>query len=319
MRRSAFTLIELLVVIAIIAILAAILFPVFAQARAKARQTACLSNIKQLSLATHMYVQDYDEMFYPHRWNSGPESNPFIQVINDPAPGNRITGAARTKTFWISLLQPYIKNYDLFKCPSANPTSWWGGNSQPCGAASGTAWGCGGNGYGGQNSYGHNDIWMSPAGNYATVFGGAVATVAEAAVNREAGTVLITDSTYYGAAPDVCNMTGKLVNADNGNGGPTGSSTNADCTLATSQGTQYPYYWKNIGNSNWSYSFGENGPYAGTTSNSAGVLQAENDGKTRHSNQINVQFVDGHAKAIPYDQLIGNICLWAIDGRNWCN
>src|SRR5712692_7503045 len=61
-RASAFTLIELLVVIAIIAILAAILFPVFAQARAKARQAACLSNEKQVGTAIMMYVQDYDEV-----------------------------------------------------------------------------------------------------------------------------------------------------------------------------------------------------------------------------------------------------------------
>jgi prepilin-type N-terminal cleavage/methylation domain-containing protein len=65
MRRTAkgFTLIELLVVIAIIAILAAILFPVFARAREKARQSSCLSNVKQITLGTQMYVQDYDEKF----------------------------------------------------------------------------------------------------------------------------------------------------------------------------------------------------------------------------------------------------------------
>src|SRR5580704_7489517 len=88
-RTAGFTLIELLVVIAIIAILAAILFPVFAQAREKARQTSCISNLKQIGLATLQYVQDYDET-YPDGW----------------APDG-FSGLYNGITMWRNTLKPY--------------------------------------------------------------------------------------------------------------------------------------------------------------------------------------------------------------------
>ncbi|MES2465033.1 MAG: DUF1559 domain-containing protein [Armatimonadota bacterium] len=100
-KRGAFTLIELLVVIAIIAILAAILFPVFAQARAKARQTACLSNMKQVSLAMIAYSQDYDEMMPP---------NGTPNTTNPPPNNPRISAFERTI--------PFVKNADVLHCPS---------------------------------------------------------------------------------------------------------------------------------------------------------------------------------------------------------
>jgi prepilin-type N-terminal cleavage/methylation domain-containing protein len=109
-RRRGFTLIELLVVIAIIAILAAILFPVFAQAREKARQATCLSNTKQIALGLHMYLQDYDEIL------------PF--AYNYWGPGTYTVGAITYKTTPGLVpppiyLAPYGKNYGVFTCPSA--------------------------------------------------------------------------------------------------------------------------------------------------------------------------------------------------------
>jgi prepilin-type N-terminal cleavage/methylation domain-containing protein/prepilin-type processing-associated H-X9-DG protein len=97
MKRSqaGFTLIELLVVIAIIAILAAILFPVFARAREKARQTSCMSNLKQLGLAVIMYTQDYDETYSMSIYLAGTQAYSMYHVH-----------------------MPYMKNTQIFQCPS---------------------------------------------------------------------------------------------------------------------------------------------------------------------------------------------------------
>ena len=101
MTRRGFTLIELLVVIAIIAILAAILFPVFARAREKARQTSCLSNLKQLGLGLVMYTQDYDEKFPTYYWGEGN------------------SGQANSCTWWAGAY-PYVKNIQIYACPSSS-------------------------------------------------------------------------------------------------------------------------------------------------------------------------------------------------------
>lgn len=111
MARRGFTLIELLVVIAIIAILAAILFPVFARAREKARQASCLSNCKQMGLAVMMYVADYDDR-YPSL--ALPLAAPFTY-----------NGFTHTAMLWYMAIEPYHKNVQLFNCPSADVT-WRG-------------------------------------------------------------------------------------------------------------------------------------------------------------------------------------------------
>jgi prepilin-type N-terminal cleavage/methylation domain-containing protein len=195
-NKRAFTLIELLVVIAIIAILAAILFPVFAQAREAARKAACLSNMKQIGLAAGMYSTDYDELIVPSNM-----------------------GNAGATVSWPSLLQPYTKNEGIFVCPSGEP----GPTSRDVGGVSGnftgitnttcsaTVRGDGSDlpqGLVNRLSYGRNHIpancsrWVTAGfctggsnGNksgFAT--SGSNISVAEAAVEDPAGTIHIMDS-----------------------------------------------------------------------------------------------------------------------------
>jgi len=167
-RSKGFTLIELLVVIAIIAILAAILFPVFAQAREKARQTSCLSNMKELTLANLMYVQDYDEGFC----NEG---------VAGPGDG---WGWQMT---WIFETQPYMKNYQINHCPSDSHTtpSWSGptfsypANGNFCWTASG--WGlCG---------------VINPARTWCNDY---LLAVSDASINFQSSTILLSERRTMG-------------------------------------------------------------------------------------------------------------------------
>ncbi|MEJ5251058.1 MAG: DUF1559 domain-containing protein [Armatimonadota bacterium] len=140
MKHKGFTLIELLVVIAIIAILAAILFPVFSQAREKARQTSCLSNFKQIGLSVRMYSQDYDEKFPmgtypgPRNWEVNPDINNYDgndggedcagwwQGFDPGDGGPPYAGCAYGGEFYRTLMHvqlgPYQKNKNIWYCPS---------------------------------------------------------------------------------------------------------------------------------------------------------------------------------------------------------
>lgn len=111
-KRRAFTLIELLVVIAILSILAAIIFPTFAKARASARQAGCISNLKQIGAAVAMYMTDFDDLF-PHAVDAADKFQP--EIWRDfPEYQRRIPDMPMLH----EVLQPYIKSRDAFRCPS---------------------------------------------------------------------------------------------------------------------------------------------------------------------------------------------------------
>lgn len=169
--RRGFTLIELLVVIAIIAILASILFPVFARAREAARASSCVSNLKQISIATQMYAQDYDETVVPLSYNG---------AAGTTTPDNQ--GAFR----WIWLLQPYMKNLALRKCPSdkSDPN----GYDSPAGGFYGYYVGL-------FPSYGYNSDYFVPDPD--GIFGPIPANpISLAAIGAPAETLMFADSTY---------------------------------------------------------------------------------------------------------------------------
>ncbi len=132
MRRKAFTLIELLVVIAIIAILASILFPVFSRARENARRASCMSNLKQIGLGVMQYVQDYDETY--------------------PSSTRYISGSSGASVSWYQDILPYVKSYEILRCPSSD--SGYGP------ADSSYAWGTSDYAYVKAGNYGANRVVM---------------------------------------------------------------------------------------------------------------------------------------------------------------
>lgn len=116
--KRGFTLIELLVVVAIISLLAAILFPVFARARENARRSSCLSNLKQMGLGMMQYTQDYDERM-PSGYLTNSDGVPEFTYPNG-------TGHTRTQP-WYFAIYPYVKNWQIFNCPSADSAIAYGG------------------------------------------------------------------------------------------------------------------------------------------------------------------------------------------------
>lgn len=334
-NKKGFTLIELLVVIAIIAILAAILFPVFAQAREKARQSSCANNLKQIGTASLQYAQDWDEKLYTHRDNCS-STGTVVSTPDEVCPQYQDTSAAstdmsavypdagldngafsasnsNTRFYYMYKLQPYLHNYAVFICPSNANAFTSDTATNQLAIPSGTK-GATGNDYGGENSYGHNDVFLSPAAPFDASSGtvtGSSKPVGLASIPRPASTLLACDATYYGVGPDF-NCASGLCTPGSGTGtgytgGPTGSIAN-DVTYAGVAGGQYVNYWANIGNDAWSYKQNTPGSntYAGTATDITNLA-------SRHNGMINSLFADGHVKAVRYDQLITNMCYWATD------
>ena len=244
--KKAFTLIELLVVIAIIAILAAILFPVFAQARAKAREASCLSNIKQIGLGVLMYLQDYDETVVTPQWTG-----------TDPFPND--------EREWPELIQPYTKNWQILRCPSAaeDPYGIWAPNAGNIGwYYNWMKW----------PAYGMNWNYLFHSSNSADACDGAFdkfAPVSLAAIAKPAETVLLTDSKYVGSSAGW--YTSYFVDS------PAALWAPDTCTYT---------------NGGWGVgSFGDTINFAGKPTYTGTV-------DLRHTDGTNVAFCDGHVKRL---------------------
>src|SRR6266540_571307 len=195
-RHRGFTLIELLVVIAIIAILAAILFPVFAQARDKARQTGCLSNLKQVGTALMMYGQDYDERMpatctYGRGWTWFGKAlgGACVQSgITASTPLNTYLGSSQTPSRYIQeFLAPYCKNEGIWFCPSVGRERHWLLKAGPTYGFNGTTY-----------------IWNHSTNTPPKGAGVTVSGMASASIPRPAEAPVLWDMPYWYVPDDNC-------------------------------------------------------------------------------------------------------------------
>jgi prepilin-type N-terminal cleavage/methylation domain-containing protein/prepilin-type processing-associated H-X9-DG protein len=278
-NRRGFTLIELLVVIAIIAILAAILFPVFAQAREQARKTSCVSNFNQGVKAVLMYVQDYDETMPPLMTSP---ANFFVTY--DPNQGDRV---------WPQLVQSYVKNWQVFRCPSDPQATDSVLIENWCRVGNDVSY-C----YGIKTNLGYNHLYLSPMDNNAKSRG-----ISMAGVYRPANTVMLVDSVWD------ANSAGEGIGGGNW------------FVEAPSYVGSNTIYWfggwainEQPGGQNYWRKYGGTWPWH----NRQRLVQSGPQ-FPHHSGVATVAWVDGHVKAVrhPYDLIKGvNPATYAITDPN---
>jgi prepilin-type processing-associated H-X9-DG protein len=198
------------------------------------------------------------------------------------------------REYWCYVIYPYTKNYLMYKGPDTTNAFYPGGNTtltfqNANGAKSG-------NNYGGQNSYGHNDFWLSPGANTSGGSANLPTPPTLTSIPRVASTIMIIDAGYYGAGPDVTGESG-LWNTAHANGN--------EATYVTAQNTNYAHYWMNQGGGTWTSD--------GVPFQSSQITTALTKVPSRYAGKLNVQWTDGHAKTLDWHQTVGDICFWSTD------
>ncbi len=276
-----FTLVELLVVIAIIAILAAIMFPVFIKAKAAVLKMKGASQVKQIGMMTSLYAGDYDERLFPYRVTGwyGPTCIEESCINPDYLHDYKIHGSiahtwygghARNAMFFHQFVAPYGEYDKIFRSPG-QPRAWVGADKENISADVPDY-----RSYGGQNSYGVN--WYLFTAPVATTYsGGGIST---GQIADPSDTILFMDASYYNVLPrDPLPLAGNYT------------ETWFVCT------GNYPEYWKNIGNSSLFRP-------GGTKPTDA---EAINNGKHRFDGQIVGVRVDLSVKSFEYTSLLSNL------------
>ena len=270
--KRAFTLIELLVVIAIIAILAAILFPVFAQAKLAAKKTQGLSQSKQIGTGLQIYLGDADDVLPGYRFTANAPTttiNPAYLALPAGDPRQTWFGSSTKPAVFINqVLAPYIKNDDIWRAPTQN-RAWVnyepGGNVDNDNPASFGS-------YGGQNSYAVNNFAFTSVTQSAINAGTQSPVLSATSIEQVSNTLALVDASYYNALPR----------------GASGCKIN-NVTVSGS----YVNYWKNLGNSKLFHAAGQ-----------PSDAQAEKDIQARYSGKLNVIRMDTSAKTLDWKKVV---------------